>query len=510
MNNENITIKSIGDFADLKNNIKQAIKEIGFSTDALNDKGFGRMFARAFKDVLRYNKSEKNWFYYNGKVWIKDLEEMNAKNLAKIFSDEITSYGEELNLAASTMTKIYSLTSLSKRNTIVNDAKCEYTVTEEDFDTDIYLLNLQNGTMDLRTFELKPHNANDMLSKICNVRYDPNVICERWERFISEIMEDDRDKTDYLQRILGFCLSGATKHEQLYIFYGPTGRNGKSALLQTVSYLLGGANGYSGIIMPNTFSGKIKRNASSPSSDIAVLKGIRMAMINELPQNMLIDTEMLKNLTGRDKIKARKLYGTEFEFEFQLKLIMNTNYLPKITDNVMFGSGRTNVIEFNRHFSDEEQDKDLKDSLKEDKNLSGILNWLLAGFKKAYEDGIKPPKCVMEATNRFMEDCDKIGCFISECLEKSGKNMTMKDLYDVYRKWTSDNGYACEGKYNFKRALESKNILQKTGTINGNTYSNVIVGYTLKSEYQLQNTHPQTEYEPRPPRVESQDPTSIF
>ena len=263
--------------------------------------------------------------FYDGKVWKEDTDEMRAKYLAKIFTDVLIEYCERRDYSSNIMNKVYSLNSMSKRNTIINDAKCENPVNAEDFNKNIYLINLQNGTFDLRTFKINKHNPNDLISKICNVNYDPKVKSERWEKFINEIMEFNHEKVDYLQRILGYSLSGDVKEEELYIFYGPTSRNGKSTLLETLSYLLGEASGYSVTIDPSTFSGKKVKNSSSPSSDIARLAGSRLAITSELPQNMLINTELIKSLTGRDKITARMLYGKEFEFVPQFKLYINTN-----------------------------------------------------------------------------------------------------------------------------------------------------------------------------------------
>ena len=506
----------------LKQNIKGAIKEIGISIDVLNDKGFGRMYAKAFKDILRFNVTNKLWYYYNGKVWEKDLENMNARRLAKLFSDELIAYSDELTLEKSVIDKILSLNGKGKRDTIIEDAKCEYTVKTEDFDTNIYLLNLQNGTLDLKTFELRPHNADDMLSKICNASYYENARSERWERCINEVTEGDTEKSMFLQRILGFCLTGDVKEEEFYILYGPTSRNGKSTVLETISHLLGGTDGYAVNVAKETFSGKTTRSGSGANGDIARLAGARMAVTSEFPPNMSVNTELIKTLTGRDKITARKIYEKEIEFYPQFKLFINTNYLPCINDDTLFESNRVNVIEFNKHFTEEEQDKELKTLLRKEDNLNGILNWLLEGLRLSREQGMIPPQSVIEATARFRKNCDKIGCFIDECLENTGKNMTMKDLYEVYRIWSVGNGYAYERKYRFKDILKNKHILQPTGTINGNTYSNVIIGYTLKPEYQSviskthtpqqaspQNISVQTEYTPRPPRVEA-DPTEIF
>lgn len=276
---------------EINSNIRQAVKEIGLGLDVLNDKGFGRMYAKAFKDVLRYNITSKSWYYYNGKVWQEDKGDMKAKNFAKKFSDVIIEYCEEIKLDSKSMRKINTLTSMTKRNTIISDARCECTIKTEDFDTDIFLLNLQNGTMDLRTFEFREHKADDMLSKICNVSYIPNVKCELWENSINEIMQDNKYKIDYLQRAFGYSLTGDVKEEEIYILYGPTSRNGKSTITETISYLLGGNNGYSVNVAVETFSGKRERSSTSPNGDIARLAGARMAVTNELPENMLINSD---------------------------------------------------------------------------------------------------------------------------------------------------------------------------------------------------------------------------
>lgn len=493
---------------ELNEEVKASIRNIGFSSDMLNDKGLGRMFSEVFKKVLRYNPKSKSWYCYNGMVWKEDLEELSAKYFAKIFSDELLAYCEELSLDAKTMAKVQGLSSMSKRNTIINDARCECPLEMDELDADINLLNCKNGTLNLKTFELQPHNADDLLSKITNVKYDPHAKCERWEQFIIEVMENDMEKAEYLQRILGNCLTADVNEEEFYILYGATARNGKSTLLETVSHLLGGTRGYSVNIATTTFSGKKERSASSPNSDLARLAGVRMAVTNELPKNMVIDTGIIKTMTGRDRITARHLYAKEFEFTPQFKLFLNTNHLPRIMDDTMFTSGRVNVIEFNRHFTKQEQDKTLKSTLRKNKNLSGILNWLISGLKKAREYGMTPPQSVIQATARFREDCDKVGCFISECLENTGKNTTLKDVYEAYQKWTAENGYGCESKTKFKSELESKNLVSKTGTVAGKTEYNVIKGYTIVSESEQKT--PRFELRQQTQSVISNDPTDIF
>lgn len=477
--------------------VRNSVMSIGISEDELNDKGLSRMFAKIFGSVLRYSPKKKRWLYYDGKVWREDEANSTAKSFAKLFSDELMSYCENMSLDDDATKKISQLDSMSKRNTIIHDAECEMTIDVESFNRNIMLFNCQNGTLDLTKCTLIPHNSEHMLSKISRATYDNTAKCERWKLFIDEIMEGDKEKADYLQRILGYCLTGDTREEKFYILYGATSRNGKSTLIETISYILGGEKGYSASVNPASLSSARDKNTAKAHGDIARLAGARMAVTSELPANMTLDTGLLKAMTGGDSLTVRHLYSSEFEFISQFKLFMNTNHLPTITDGSVFDSGRANVIEFNRHFTEQEQDKTLKRKFKKAENMSGILNWLIEGWRKVcigedadgnkVEKGMLPPQSVVDATKRFREDCDKVWCFLSECLESTGGNIKLKDVYEAYQKWTQDNGFGCEGKVLFKVFLEERHVLSKTGTVEGKTERNVIKGYTIRSEYLTNN-----------------------
>lgn len=136
------------------------------------------------------------------------------------------------------------------------------------------------------------------------------------------------------------------------------------------------------------------------------------------------------------------------------------------------------MITFNRHFTAEEQDKGLKDRLKEAENISGLLNWCIEGLKKYYAEGATPPLAVYEATKEYRTNSDKIGNFISECLEKSGENSSIKTVYEKYIEWCQENGFGAENKSNFTAELNSKGIVG-VGLINGMTYKKVVRGYTV-------------------------------
>ena len=295
-------------------------------------------------------------------------------------------------------------------------------------DKDLFLFNCLNGVLNLITFEFLEHSPDYLMSKQANVFYvDSKASGKEWEKFINEVLEkNNQDKIKYLQKLLGYSLTGGTKEESCYLLYGSTTRNGKSTLVETFAHMLGNTDGYALNMRPETLAQKANTDRQQASGDIARLAGCRFLNASEPPKRMVFDVALLKTLLGRDSITARHLHQSEFQFIPVFKLFMNTNYLPVINDPTLFSSGRLNVVAFNRHFGPEEQDKGLKDRLKEKDNLSGLLNWCLDGLKAYYAEGAIPPLDVVNATKQYEEDSDKIGSFIGECLIESDKNSRQK------------------------------------------------------------------------------------
>lgn len=466
----------------IKNIISLLVKYEAAKNYSTTDKGSGALFADIFKDKHRYNPEWKDFAYYNGKKWAKDIEGMEARRSAKMLVDALFQYTSQANLDEKEQGNYYKficrLTQLKNRNAMINDSKDKYYFCNNDLDKDNFLLNCQNGVLNLKNKEIEfiEHDADLLLSKICNVKYDPTATCKNWEKFLDEVMLQDKEKIKYLQKIAGISLTGDTKEETMFILYGATTRNGKSTFVETIIYLLGD---YATTIQPETLATKNNKDSRQANGDIAKLKGIRFVNASEPKKRMILDTALLKALTGGDTITARNLYEREFEFSPIFKLVVNTNYLPQITDDTVFSSGRINIISFERHFEPEEQDKNLKNKLKDEHELSGILNWCIEGLKLYRKEGLEPPQTVKSATSDYRQQSDKIGNFINECLEKTGKNSKAKDIYEVYIKWCEDNGYGCENKGNFFSELKGKNLFATTGTINGKTYRNIVKGYEI-------------------------------
>ena len=418
---------------------------------------------------------------YDGKRWVDDTEGLAAKADAKSLSDALLVYGSSTG-NGDYLKAVTALCNIRNRNNMLQDSKDVYYFCNEDLDVDDYLLNVKNGTLDLSKDEPKfmKHNPDMLLSKVCNVNYDPSAECKAWNKFLSEIMTGDKEKIKYLQKIAGLSLTGNTQEETCFILFGSTTRNGKTTFCETIIYLLGD---YALTMKPESLAVKQNTDSRQANGDIARLAGCRFCNASEPPKRMLFDTALLKSLLGRDSITARHLHQREFSFIPKFKLVINTNYLPVIADDTVFSSGRINVISFDRHFEPEEQDKHLKERLRQDEELSGILNWCIEGLRLYRLEGLKPPEAVISATETYRSDSDKIGNFIKECLTKTGKNSSVKSVYELYTNWCNDNGFGVENKGNFIAELKNKGIYGSSGTVRGKTVKNIVKGYEEETQF---------------------------
>ncbi len=408
-----------------------------------------------------------------------DAGAMHISTLAKDFYDLLITYADVIVNVVER--KIYidyykRYGSKTKRDILIRDAASNCYISAERFDRNITLFNCENGTLDLHTFEFRKHRAEDYITKISTVTYNPSLKSEEWEKFIAQIMCDDIEKMHYLQKAVGYAISGECILEQAFVLYGATTRNGKSTFVNTIATMLGGTNGYAKNAQPEILQLQKNKRSSSANEDLARLTGCRFLSVSEPPQNMMLDVALLKTLTGRDKITARFLYANSFEYTPQFTLFINTNHLPRVLDDTLFKSNRINVIEFTRHFTETEQDRHLKDKLISENNLSGIFNWCLDGLKSYRTEG----QSIIQSTNNYNKESDKLTRFLEECLEpEAGVVCSIKDIYTIYKIWCSNSGYSTDSKQKFIEELKKREVYATSGTIGGKTVRNVIKDYRL-------------------------------
>lgn len=454
----------------------------------LTDIGSATLFSAVFENKHRYNVTAKDWFYYDGQRWILDREGLRARKSAKELSkalsiyavnclpDEDEKHKEQYLKYALTWT--YSRT----RNAIIQDSRDLNFISNEELDADDYVLNLQNCVLVFREdkVEKHEHSADLLLSKIANAEYRPEARCERWEQFLDEVMQGDKDKIHYLQKLFGTCLTGDVRLEKMWFLFGSTTRNGKSTMIERIADVLGD---YSKTIRPETLAIKNNPDSRTASPDVAKLAGTRLCVCSEIPKRMPLDVGLLKTLTGRDTIVARFLHQDEFQFVPKFKMICNTNFLPVVSDNTIFKSDRVQVVSFDRHFEESEQDKTLKDKLSTKEALSGILNWMVEGWIAFCREGLEVPEAIKKSTTDYEASSDKLQNFINECLaEAEGKNISVKETYARYEKWCSENGYHVENKQNFISDCKAKGIYKERGMVDGSQVRNIIKDYEFAED----------------------------
>lgn len=450
-----------------------------------NDIGAGHVFADFYQSRLRYVPERKMWFYYEGGIWQPDVGSLKAMKYCMELADLMYTFALEIRDAERRKSYIKYANrwqSHSERVNILKDAQVYHPISYGSFDADIYIFNCKNGTLHIDTGAFTEHRSEDLLTKISPVVYDPTAFSQRFSDYIDEIMSGDADRAKFLQKILGYGLTGDTRHECMTILYGVTTRNGKGTLCESVLKVLGD---YGCASRPETIAMKSYTNGSQPSEDVARLAGVRFVNIPEPGKGMVLDAAKVKAMTGNDTLNARFLHENSFDFQPQFKIYVNTNFLPVINDMTLFSSDRIIIIPFDRHFDEQSRDTTLKRRFAEENVQSAILNWLLEGYRLLQSEGLFLPQSVKDATGRYQHDSDKMALFFEDNLvEDRDAEVMTSAVYARYKVWCQENGSFPEGMKNFKQGLQAFAQVVRKRPKRGGEKTTMLIGYRLISEFE--------------------------
>jgi putative DNA primase/helicase len=316
-------------------------------------------------------------------------------------------------------------------------------------DADPMLLNVENGTLDLRTGRLKPHDSRDLITKLAPVTFDPSAECPRWLEFQDTICAGKTDTIAFKQRAYGYSATGNTSEDCLFILHG-LGANGKSTELSIISKLLGQ---YANIAQFDSFT--VKKN-EGVRDDLADLAGARCVSASEGESRRQLAEGLIKQLTGGDYIKARHLYGRQFQFKPAFKLWLATNHKPGIkgTDEGIWR--RIKFIPYNVTIPPEKRDKRLREKLEGE--LSGILNWIVEGCRQWLEVGLMESPEVTAATKSYREESDVLAEFIgARCAIDPLYSESAAALYSAFEAWCRNNGEEPPSSTVFGKMLADRN-----------------------------------------------------
>jgi putative DNA primase/helicase len=295
------------------------------------------------------------------------------------------------------------------------------------------LFNCQNGTINLRTGKLRSYRRSDLITKLSPVEYDPKAECPTFLKFVDTILGGDQDLIDFLQRAMGYALTGSVNEKALFVLCG-NGDNGKTTLLETIRYILGD---YAAVIDIDVL---MQNSATSERQYAAAgLLGKRYVTSSEAEEGQRLREATIKNLTGMGRQTGRRIYGAPFEFEPMFKLFIDANHKPVIrgTDQAIWN--RIRLIPCSVSVPKDQQDRDLAQKLRDE--ASGILAWAVRGCLKWQKKGLGSSQAVTDAVADYRTQMDLVADFLADCCETGATcSVAFKDLYAAFVQWCNDIG----------------------------------------------------------------------
>ena len=413
--------------------IKSATGYRNNSQIPLTDLGNAERLKRDALGKLIYVAEEREWRVFDGQRWVRQngaAERLAHETIRRIVLE--ASHDPDSIQTYSKWQKTSESSSRIKAALEIAATLEGMSVSKSELDQEKKFINFRNGTFELETGNFREHRASDFITKIAQVSYDPAAGAPRFEAFVDEIMDGNSEDKKYVQKLVGYILSGE-RPEQIIQFFKGDGGDGKSVLMETIRKLVGD---YQITLSANTFAAK---NFSAIPNDIARIAGARLAGVSELPKGLHVNTQLLKGISGGDTLVARFLHQEFFDFEPEALLVNCSNYYPFIDVEDKAFLRRVRLLRFPRNFSEDAPDLFLRDKLA--KELSGILNWALEGYKMYKREGLEPTPNMLAELDRYRKFIDPLDGFYEDKIRVTNdpSDFIPSDaLFDEAQRYASD------------------------------------------------------------------------
>lgn len=450
-----------------------APQTVNYTNDDMknSDTGNARRLVKRHGSIIRYVSEWNMWLIWNGKFWAEDktlqIERLAKETVACIFNEAA------IQSSAKDRDELWKFGILSEKHSnlraMVQSARSEpgISIPYGMLNSEPFLLNVRNGIVDLRTGTLLDHDRDRLITKFVDIDFDPNANCPLWLGFLNKIQSGDADTIEFIQRAVGYTLTGTSREKMWLFMFGAKGNNGKSTFIEVIMALLGdyGVKLSMQTLLQSAFDSTRTRN------DIADLVGARLVVASEIEQGRRLNESLMKDLTGGDTLRGNHLYEEGFNFRPTHALWMYGNYKPVIkgTDDAIWG--RVRLIPFEVKIPDNEIDTGFGEKLKAE--LPGILAWAVAGCLKWQQSGLKPSTAVLGGTAQYRGDMDVIGRFLTDrCVlgddPKTRKpyEMPLVTLYTEYQNWCIDEDEDELSKAKFGKELTARGIISVPGAGN--------------------------------------------
>lgn len=404
---------------------------------SFDDTGNAQRFCDLFGGKVRYSYTDKRWLYYDGRKWCTDMTGTIgrlADKSVEAMAAEAQAYAEIDAAEGGDMSKAFqkhvkASRSNKSKKAMLSEAMHYVPIMPSQLDRHKGHINTPAGAIELKTGRIIEHSPEHYFSKLTNAEYDPHAECPLWLKFLEDIFAGDKELIRYVQKAVGYSLSGSTAEQCMFFLLG-SGRNGKSTFIEVIRDIFGD---YASNIQPESIM--VKRSGGSAiNSDIARLKGARLVTCSEPNEGARLNEGLIKQLTGGDPVTARKLYGEEFEFQPEFKLWVSTNHKPIIRGTDIGVWRRIHLIPFNVQIPESKVDRQLKYKLEGE--LTGIFRWAVDGCLLYRKEGLRMPKIMQDSVKEYHREMDVLSAFIEDCCtEGKGLSVQSSQLYAAYLKW---------------------------------------------------------------------------
>jgi len=461
----------------------------------LTEMGDAACFADCFRDKVIYDTSNKDWYLWADHHWEPDTTWKIKHYVAYDLKDEYNKLAAELDTQKIFQPKYQTpdygvlakeirnkTKTIGKRHRVDNilslvPSQPGMSIPGNKWDNNIGYLAVENGVIDLHTGEIKDGKQQDYIRAYAPTEYKGlQEDCPHWKKYLSEILNNDKELFLYLQVLFGYALTGEVKEHIFPILHGEHGRNGKSTLFETLQNVLG-----TGIVsrINTDVLMDFKRSGDTPQPTLLGLQNKRLIFAQELNEDRKINEALVKLLSGGDTISARGLHSNPVTFKPRHTIFLSVNTPPHASSNDDALWERIKIINFpNRYIENPSRpneylyDNDLKNKLS--KERSGILAWLINGSIRYYQNGLEVPSTVKNQTKEYRKSEDDLLPFFEEaCVIDPSFSITAKDLYIAYRFWAQANGEKVMSNTAFGRKIKDK--FEKIKTVKGNCYNGVTV-----------------------------------
>lgn len=426
----------------------------------ITDMGNAERLITQYGSILRFNWDRSMWLVWDSKCWqwdlgksIRELAQYTARNIYKEARDALHPEMTDALLKHAEKSENSSrLTAMITESQSLSGVSIDL----KELDTDQWLLNVKNGTINLKTGGLQNYNVSDYITHMIDIDFDPEAACPLWDNFLNTITGHDADLQEYLQRMTGSCLTGETLDQVFFFLYG-LGLNGKSTFVNRLLKIVGD---YGMRINSEVFM-VADKGRSGPKESLANLKGKRLVVTSEIEDGRQLSVGVIKDMTGGENIRADRKYEHEIEFTPTNKLLMVGNHKPTIKDTTLSIWRRLKLIPFTHTIPIEKVDPMFGNKL--DEELPGILAWAVRGCLDWQEVRLLiEPKSVVRATSAYRHDQDILADFLDDCCERGTTFVEYKSgLRKAYHKWCNENEIEAVTNRTFKARIIEKGIGEK-------------------------------------------------